>query len=148
VRPRKILCPIDFSAPSREALRSAADLARQFDASLSLLHVYQVPALTLPDGVVFSAEVAAEAYEQIDKHLAEWQREATALGAPHVDTATVEGTAWRAIVDRARSHQHDLIVIGTRGRTGLAHVLVGSVAERVVQHAPCPVLALRKVEKS
>jgi nucleotide-binding universal stress UspA family protein len=148
VKPKKILCPVDFSSPSTKALESAVELAVQFDASLSLLHVFQVPAVTLPDGVLFSADFAASVFDEINRQLREQEKLARKLGATRVDVAAIEGVPWRAIVDRALDGHYDLIVVGTHGRTGIRHAFVGSVAERVVRAAPCPVLTVRPVGES
>ncbi len=141
VRYRKILCPVDFSESSRAALDTAVALARSQDAPLTLLHVYNVP-MNLPDGY-FDPEIFQIIGTATDKLLAEWKLLAEAGGAAHVDTASMPGTAWDGVVATARQGRFDLIVLGTHGRTGLKHVLLGSVAERVVQHAPCTVLVVR-----
>jgi nucleotide-binding universal stress UspA family protein len=77
--------------------------------------------------------------------LATWQEEARRMGAPDVRMVWSEGiTPWYELVRRAEEYGHDLIVLGTHGRTGLKHAFIGSVAERVVRHASCPVLTVRK----
>ncbi|MSP58747.1 MAG: universal stress protein [Myxococcales bacterium] len=147
MRIQRILCPIDFSATSREAMSAAADLAKQLHASLTLFHVYQTPGYTLPDGAVFpSPTVLNDLFERIDRMLAAWKVDAERLGAARVDTATDQGIPWHEIVLRASEGDHDLIVIGTHGHTGLKHLFLGSVAERVVRRAPCPVLTIRASE--
>jgi len=140
---QKILCAVDFSEPSKRALEAAADLAKRYDATLTLLHVFQVPGYVLPDGMLLSAAMAADHFQAINKLLADDQRAAEKAGAPRVETLSLEGVAWREIVLRALEHHYGLIVVGTHGRTGIRHVLLGSVAERVVRHAPCPVLVVR-----
>lgn len=146
MRIRNILCAIDFSEPSRAALRMAVDLAQKFDATLSLLHVYQVPAYPLPEGVILPSPLTiTDLFEQVDRALNEWKREAFELGAKRVEAESVEGAAWREIVARADKGHFDMVVLGTHGHTGLKHLLLGSVAERVVRHAPCPVLTVRPV---
>ncbi len=142
---QRILCPIDFSEPSRAALREGTALARQFGAVLELLHVYQIPGYTLPDGVIFPGpEAMNQLFERIDQSLLEWRREAERLGVKLVETRTVQGVPWQEIVDSAEKGRCDLIVIGTHGHTGIKHFLLGSVAERVVRHANCPVLTVRE----
>jgi nucleotide-binding universal stress UspA family protein len=144
VRIHNILCPVDFSDPSREALHFACDMARQFEADLVLLNVYQVPGYALPEGVVVATpEVLNEMVTSIEKELDRWAEEARALGVQDVRTRTELGIAHTEINRVAREAGFDLIVIGTHGRTGLKHVLLGSVAERVVRTAPCPVLTVR-----
>ncbi len=144
---RRILCPVDFSPASRSALDVAADFARRFGAELTLLHVFHVPGYTLPEGVVLpSAEVIADLFERIDRGLGEWRQIAEAAGAPKVETVSVEGVPWHEIVERTRTGRFDLAVVGTHGHSGLRHVFLGSVAEKVVRHAACPVLTIRTPE--
>ena len=145
----KVLCAVDFSEPSRAAIRYAADLARQYDAELELLHVYHVPGYAFPEGVVVAGpEVMNDLLTQIAESLEESRRFAITSGATRVTTTSVQGTPWTEIVRRAEERGHDLIVVGTHGRTGLTHVLLGSVAEKVVRRAPCPVLTVRMPEAS
>jgi nucleotide-binding universal stress UspA family protein len=141
---RRILCAVDFSDPAREAVHYGADLARLFDADLTLYHVYHFPGYGMPEGsyVLPGPETMAKMFARIDERLAEWRTAAVERGAPRVDVATGEGSAWHQIVERAKGG-YQLIVIGTHGHTGLRHVLLGSVADRVVRHAPCPVLTVR-----
>lgn len=136
-----ILCPVDFSEPSRKAMRAAAELAVAVGASLTLQHVYEVPAYVAPPATL-PAIVEGEK-SRTRSSLSDWQVEAKALGAEDVRIVWCEGTAWHEITRRAADHGHDLIVLGTHGRTGLSHALIGSVAERVVRHAGCPVLTIR-----
>ena len=145
---QRILCPVDFSQPSRVALEHAVALAKLFDGALTIFHVYQVPAYTLPDGVVLpTADQLKDLFERVDTALAEWKQIALELGAGRVDTAAAQGVVWNEIVNRAQEGGYDLIVVGTHGYTGLRHVLLGSVAERVVQRASCPVLTVRSTGK-
>ena len=140
---KRICCPIDFSDASRAAMEVAADLARRFGATLTLLHAYPVPGFTFPDGsVVASARMLQELADQAAKHLGDWRGEAQRMGAPTVDTVTSIGEPASEIVGWAREHAADLLVLGTHGRTGLEHALMGSVAERVVRRARCPVLTV------
>jgi nucleotide-binding universal stress UspA family protein len=146
---RKILCAVDFSPPSREAFDAAVDLSLRLGARLTLFHVYPIPAYVLPDGVILPLPEKLDAIDQqTEGTLAAWCREAEARGVRGVDTATTGGLPWQEIVARARSGGYDLIVMGTHGLTGIRHVLIGSVAERVVQHAHCPVLTMRLPEES
>jgi nucleotide-binding universal stress UspA family protein len=138
---RKILCAIDFSEPSRVAMRRAVELAASSGASLTLLHVYLAPlapAEMLPDPRWLKAVI-----DEAGAALTTWRAEAREGGAREVQVAMLEGVAWSCIVQVAREGGHDLVVVGTHGRTGIKHALLGSVAERVVRHAPCPVLVVR-----
>ena len=141
---KKILCPIDFSDASRAALETAADLARRFGASLTLFHAYPVPGYTFPDGsFVASSKMLEELADQARRHLEEWKSIAATLGVEGVEAVTAVGEPAHEIVTWAKEKGADLVVVGTHGRTGLTHALMGSVAERVVRRAPCPVLTVR-----
>jgi nucleotide-binding universal stress UspA family protein len=143
----RILVPTDFSAPSDAALVTAKELAARFGASLHLIHVledpYAVAAYSadalgyLPPGIKDSWQRDAE--QRLDALLTLDER------AELMATTKVlfSGSAAREIVEHAQNNQIDLIVMGTHGRGGLAHLLLGSVAERVVRIAACPVLTVR-----
>jgi nucleotide-binding universal stress UspA family protein len=140
---RKILCPIDFSDCSRQALRAAVRLANEHAAELELLHVWYLPATLyagenlVPNGAIRQME--REAARGLEAALAE----ARGLGAQRVGTRLLSGVPWPTIVDVASEPSIDLIVAGTHGRTGLARVILGSVVQRIVRHAPCSVLVVR-----
>jgi nucleotide-binding universal stress UspA family protein len=140
----KILVPVDFEAPSNHALEYAKDLARQFQASLELLHVVSVPyILPVTDGglLQLSPEVIDGVVKDANARLA---NAIGSTGETSGSRATVRTGDPRAqIVDFAREEGADLIVMGTRGRTGATHLIFGSVAEHVVRSAPCPVLTVR-----
>ena len=147
MRIERVLCAVDFSEPSQEAARFAVDVARQYGAELTLLHVYAVPGYAYPEGVMVAApDVMTDVLAEIDRSLEVWKKEAQARGALNVRTATRQGAAASEIVRYAEEQDIDLIVVGTHGRGGLAHVLLGSVAEKVVRRAPCPVLTVRAPE--
>ncbi len=140
---KSICCPIDFSDASRAAMETAIDLARRFGATLTLLHAYPVPGYTFPDGsVVASPRMLQELADQAAKHVAEWKRQAEQMGAPTVVAETLVGEPAAEILSYARDRGIDLLVLGTHGRTGLEHALMGSIAERVVRRARCPVLTV------
>ena len=136
----KILCPVDFSEPSREAMHVAAEMSRKLDASLTLLHVVSLPSVGFPE--VAFALPAAEMGTKVEEMLNEWRKEARSLGVHVVHIQTSVGTPYQEIVRIARDG-YGMIVVGTHGRTGLDHLLVGSVAEKIVRRAPCPVLTVR-----
>jgi nucleotide-binding universal stress UspA family protein len=141
---KRIICPVDFSDASRAALETAADLARLHGARLTLLHAYPVPGYTFPDGsFVASAKMLEELAEAARVHLEEWKAIATSLGLKDVEAVTAVGEPAAEIVAHVKEKGADLVVVGTHGRTGLTHALMGSVAERVVRRAPCPVLTVR-----
>jgi nucleotide-binding universal stress UspA family protein len=141
---RRVLCPVDFSDTSHAALRYAVDVCQRYDAALTLLHVYHAPGFTLPEGmVVAGADVFADVLRDVEIALARWREEAVKLGARSVATATAAGATHPEIARFADDNGFDLVVIGTHGRTGIAHALLGSTAEKVVRYAHCPVLTVR-----
>jgi nucleotide-binding universal stress UspA family protein len=140
---KRICCPVDFSEPSLAAMEVAAKLARQFDAELTLFHAYQLPGYTLPEGsIVASPKMLQELADQAELHLAEWKARAEGMGAPRVTAVKSVGDPAVEVVEFAKETAQDLLVVGTHGRTGLRHALVGSVAERIVRRAGCPVLTV------
>jgi nucleotide-binding universal stress UspA family protein len=143
----KILCPVDFSAGSREAFVKAAELARESNASLVLAYVSETSAWTAMTGFQLVPDVIQKIADSEEAELAKWRAHAKELGAKEVSTRLLTGTPWDQIVTAARDDRAiDLIVMGTHGRTGLKHALLGSVAEKTVRHAPCPVLVVRPRE--
>ena len=141
---QKILVPVDFSPYSKRALEMACELARRFESSMLLFHAYVIPTYPLPEGYVLaSPATVTELLDKTQKALADVKANALQLGAPRVEVAMSEGVAFAEIVRTAREQAIDLIVMGTHGRTGLKHALMGSVAEKVVRKAPCAVLTVR-----
>jgi universal stress protein A len=139
---RKLLCPVDFSPASRVALLEAVDLARRNEAKLTIAHVMTPVPVSVPEPLLDTTYVA-RMYEDIDRELGAWRTEAESMGVRVVEARRLEGTPWDAITETARTGGHDVIVMSTHGRTGLEHALIGSVAEKVVRHAPCSVLVVR-----
>jgi nucleotide-binding universal stress UspA family protein len=148
MRYRKLLVPTDFSDGAREALEAAVDLAGP-DTSLLVLHAWDIPAAAmLSEGLVLTT-MYADVPSAAEEALGRWRREAERLGARRVESRLVHGPAWHQIVRAAEADPAiDLIVMGTHGRTGLKRALLGSVTEKVVRHAPCPVLAVRRRDVS
>jgi nucleotide-binding universal stress UspA family protein len=145
----RILVPIDFSPHSRRALQYACELSKKMDASLVLIHAYAIPAYTLPEGYIMASPATiAEIMTKIETAMGEAKRDALAAGARVEDVLVVEGIPFAEIVRAARDKKCDLIIMGTHGRTGLKHALLGSVAEKVVRKAPCAVLTVRDEEHS
>ena len=141
---RKILVAVDFSPIAREALRAAAELAVASKAELVVAHVWQPPVYSFATEAPFPGDIIDDMVRSAEKLLAEWTEEAKQLGAPRVGSLFLDGVPWDRLVDTLkRDATIDLCVIGTHGRTGLRHVLLGSVAEKVVRHAPCAVLVVR-----
>lgn len=143
---RRILVPLDFSEPSRLALRYASELARTYGAHLALLHVVEnvlLPGIYGMEPVpVDTPEVKARAREALQEMIREED------GSEQATFEVKVGHAVDAIVDYAKAQEVDLIVIATHGRTGLKHFLLGSVAENVVRMAPCPVFTVKNFGKS
>ncbi|HVZ34870.1 MAG TPA: universal stress protein [Polyangiaceae bacterium] len=142
---RKILVPVDFSPPSFRAVRMAAELAHRFEGSVEIVHIFDPVAYPLPDGyyVMFTQPQLEQMFAQFDLGLAACKREALEAGAAQVDTHVRQGICAPEICSIASDGHFDLIVMGTHGRRGLEHLLLGSVAERVLRQAPCPVLTVR-----
>ena len=139
----RILVPTDFSAGSHAAVELACELGSRLGVPLLLMHAYAIPAYPLPEGVVLAtpeqaAEIVSKSSAALHKEL-DWVR---ARGVP-VDSVIMEGDAFDAIVRVVKERGIDLIVMGTHGRRGVAHALLGSVAEKMVRRGPCPVLTVR-----
>ena len=148
-RIKKILCPTDFSENSEHALKYALALATLSQADLQLFHV--VEPITYPQSTEFFEPVLDEVELMMKMETAFQQQledQVTTLKAkyPKIKGKLVTGNTFLEIIQAARDDDVDMIVMGTHGRTGLAHVLIGSVAERVVREAPCPVLTVKHPE--
>ena len=144
----RILVPTDFSKHSQNALKYAAAFAEKFGAELYLLHVVQDLALFIPEAVSVAPPMAppveqmtAAVREALDRVVTE-----NGLGGYTVHREVREGTPFYEIIQTAKEKDVDLIIMGTHGHSGLAHVLLGSVTEKVVRKAPCPVLTVRHPE--
>ena len=141
-----ILVPTDFSPPSDAALEYAKVVAERFGASLHVLHVVDARFVAGPIEpeayIAESPDVGTRVFEDARVRLS---HRLTADDRIRYRAATeiVTGASARCIIDYATERGMDLIVMGTHGRSGLAHLLMGSVAEEVVRHAPCPVLTVR-----
>ena len=143
IKLKKILCPIDFSACSTYALNYAIDLSLKDHASLYLIHVIET----------YMGDIG-DILKQIDLLLDDKQTDNLKMRLINlipdeiqtnisIDTLVVKGVPFVEIIKAAKGNQADLIVMGTHGKTGLDHILIGSVAERVIQRSPCPVLSIR-----
>jgi len=137
----RILHPTDFSADSARALDYATTLAQQFNAELHLLHVHTEALLNVSPPI---AGFMPPGYQdEVNKGL---QAELAKLAKDTNITIVrklLEGNVVTEVTRYAKDNHMDLIVMGTHGRTGLKHMLIGSVAEKVVRHASCPVLTIR-----
>ena len=138
--PRKVLVATDFSEASDEAIDRAIELAKQSGAEVEIMHVFEL-AEEFPFGTVhFDADYGA-VYANIDHQLSQRADRFRRAGLA-CETKIVDGSASTEIAARARAIDADIIVVGTHGRTGLAHAMLGSGAERVVRRASCPVLTI------
>jgi len=143
MRIRHILVPTDFSDGSMRAFETALDMARDSGAELTLLHVEHVPTTVFPDAILpIAPEMMRDIEHTAQLVLDEWRGRAHAVGVP-CDARITLGSTPAEICETAEDVGADLIVIGTHGRGGLSHALLGSVAEKVVRKAPCPVLTVR-----
>jgi nucleotide-binding universal stress UspA family protein len=146
---KKILVATDFGPASETALNYGRALALQFDASLHVLHVIHTIAVTAATEYGFAglpleyeAEITESARKRTEESLTEEDRRLLSAKA----TVVQHTTPAAAIAEYAATNHVDLIVVGTHGRGALGHLFMGSVAERVVRTAPCPVLAVRNPE--
>jgi nucleotide-binding universal stress UspA family protein len=142
---KRILVPTDFTDPSNEALEAAVTLGRESGATLDLVHVAVEAAYPLPPPVdVATLPIdMGKVLDRSNEGLEVEERRVREAGL-QCETTTLIGRPDLEILRRARETRADLIVMGTHGRSGLAHALFGSNVDRVVQHAPCPVLILPK----
>ncbi len=142
-RIQKILVPVDFSDHSERALDMAVFLARSLGATLDLLHCCQFTASMIPPyGVVIPEAFDRSVREAAAIQLGQWREKAAAEGV-EVRAGLCSAYPSVGIVDAAEEMGADLIVMGTRGLAGIKHVLLGSVAERVLRQAPCPVVTVK-----
>lgn len=145
---QRILVPTDFSKFSQAALTYAVAFAEKFDAELYLLHVVQDLALFIPDAVAVTPPILppVEQFATAAREAMERAVDDNKLHHLKVFKEVREGTPFFEIIRYAREKDIDLIVLGTHGHSGLAHVLLGSVTDKVVRKAPCPVLTVRHPE--
>lgn len=140
---KKILCPVDFSKFTKEVIAYAADIARQYGAELHVLHV--IPNLTY--FTPYESFLTPENLVAVEKNIQNEVERDFGKILKHVDMEIKKvvktGVAFVEIIDYAKSEGIDLIVMGTHGRSGIEHILIGNVAEKVVRKSPCPVMTIR-----
>ena len=143
MKPMKhVVVATDFSDIAEHALDRAVSLAAQLGASITIVHSYELPMLSLPDGVVVAtAEMMVTIVAAAQQHLDKTVKRLAEQGVT-VKSVLRSGVPWEEINDVAHAESADLIVIGTHGRRGLARALMGSVAERVVRTSKLPVLVV------
>jgi universal stress protein A len=144
---KRILCPTDFSAIAEKAVEYAVFLASSHNAELQLLHV--VDHLHGFDNYLILSMTPDEVSERMEKHANKTLSEVVnqIKETMKIEKAVRHGKTSVQIVEMAKEMKADLIVIGTHGRTGLSHVIIGSVAEAVIRHAYCPVLVVRDIDQ-
>lgn len=137
----RILCGVDFSKTSDAAFEHAVKLVRRMGGELHVVHAYGLSVAALPEGAVMTgparaAELANEAQAKLDQWVSRH---------PDIDIAEhiVTGVASEEVLRIAEEIEPEIIVVGTHGRSGLKHLLFGSVAEQIIRKAPCPVLVVR-----
>jgi nucleotide-binding universal stress UspA family protein len=148
--PQQILVPVDFSEPSQQALDFAIELAQAFQARLFLLHIVETPVIGGGPGEMGMGTAYAEVMKQMEaeasRNLEDYIGHGHKAGLECAGEV-MPGAPFQQIIDVADHKQVDLIVMGTRGHTGLQRFFLGSVAEKVVRMAACPVLVTRSEER-
>lgn len=140
----KILCPVDFSPGSQQAVRVAVQLAEDTKAELRLAHVWHLPSLAFAAEHPYPASAIAQMVAASREELGTAVHDAEKLGARRLSSVLLEGLPWQALCDAIDADgEIDLVVMGTHGRTGFRRLLLGSVAEKVVRLAPCSVMVVR-----
>jgi nucleotide-binding universal stress UspA family protein len=145
---KHILVPVDFGEPSDCALETAIDLAKQYSASVTLVHTWEYPPYAYT-GMEFSAvdllgPIQKAAREQLDQSVAKAQKALPPTA--NVTGILRQGVAWQQILSTIEEVKPDLVVMGTHGRRGVKHALLGSVAEKIVRTSMTPVLTIRAAE--
>ncbi len=138
-----ILVPTDFSEYANHALDYAIELAKTLQAHLTVLHVLHLSSFALGEAPPTVLDDTLTAMETNAEQQTQMALDRVQQAGIQGESTIVEGTPFQAIIETAESRNVDLIVMGTHGRTGLSHALMGSVAEKVVRLAPCPVLVTR-----
>jgi nucleotide-binding universal stress UspA family protein len=139
---RRILVPHDFSETAEHALSYAIGLAHKLGAAITLVHAFDTPSYGYPDSFVAHHDVARQFERAAVESLELIAARVREQGLP-VETVLWRGAPWVEIAALAEQIRADVIVMGTHGRRGIAHALLGSVAEKVVRVAPCPVMTVR-----
>jgi|JI10StandDraft_1071094.scaffolds.fasta_scaffold29172_2 nucleotide-binding universal stress UspA family protein len=141
MRLQRIMLATDFSPQARVALDYAAELSKRLEVPLLLLAAFQIPVYPLPEGIVVrSTDTIAQLLSQTSADLAAARQLAQDQGAVEVETIVVEGNPAVEIVRIAQERKTDLIVMGSHGRGGLSRAILGSVADKVMRTAHCPVM--------
>ena len=148
---KRILVPTDFSENGRKALELALHLARKFGAKITLLHIFELPAAAGQNIYHFLSKDLEESRQEIyglfksgsEEALEDLVRQFSEAKVSIEPLLIERGVPFEEVIRTAKALAVDLIVMNTHGRTGIPHLLIGSVAEKVVRKAPCPVLTVR-----
>lgn len=140
--PTKILVPTDFGTGSDHALAYAVELAKALGAELTVMHAYEIPMIGFPDGAIVATPDLASRVSEGAQFGLKKTVEPFARSGVTITTLLEQGPTWRTIIEAAAKVGAGMIVMGTHGRHGLPRALLGSVAEKVVRSAPCPVLTV------
>ncbi|MBZ0108571.1 MAG: universal stress protein [Candidatus Scalindua rubra] len=140
---KKILCPIDYSEYSKEALKYAVSLAIKDKAKLYLLHVIDLRAFEDNFNVIRPTQITNEIIKHHKSRLLDFIPEKI-RNELKVEVLVVQGIPFAGIIEISKKKKIDMIVMGSHGRTGITHILLGSVAEKVTRKAPCPVLIVKQ----
>ena len=146
---KRVLCPVDFSDNARHALDYAESLAASHGAEVRLVHIIQADVLAMATDPMlpeFDSRVLEDYSGACKRQLEEWTQQSQKRSQLTVDSEVRTGSAFLEIITAAKEWNADMIVMGTHGRSGLAHMMMGSVAEKVVRKAPCPVLTVKHPE--
>lgn len=145
---KKILCPIDFSEHSMEALENAVELAQNLDAKLVLVHVISpIPVVPTPSHPSeFNITSYREMLEESSTKTMDTIINDNIPGDLECQKVIRSGDPAQEIDQVAKDENVDLLVISTHGRSGLKHLLFGSVAEKIIRHTPCPVLTIKSMK--
>ncbi len=140
----RILVPVDFSECSKRALNQALVLAERFDSSIELLHVYEPP-YSVGDAIIHRPDSPSMSMQDYIREQAELMlaRMIEDLDCEKLESNLASGIPYDEIQRRLDEGNFSLVIMGSHGRRGLSHLLMGSVTERILRHAPCPVLVVR-----
>lgn len=148
---KRILVPVDFSEGSRCALRKAVMMAETFDAQIDVLHVWEPSPYVSPSQLVWMSGESCVFSDRMHAEFEQRVRQLVSEEAPEhearINVIVRAGYTSHDILETLRDEHYDLVVMGTHGRTGLSHLILGSVAERIVRMAPCPVMTIRVTTK-
>lgn len=139
---RHIVAPTDFSEPSQQALDAAVDLAATFGAKLTIVHTFEIPWYAYAGQASIPVDCISS-LEETARMMLSGTLEHVRRRIPDATAELRTGVPWEQTVAAVEEIGADLVVMGTHGRSGIAHALIGSVAEKVARHSPVPVLTIR-----